>query len=365
MSYREEIAAVANAPAPKRRSRWRWVWRAALGLFLATASTIIGIVIDWRQTRHDGDAKLAAITTRLDADDPGWRFEAILADHNTKVPPPEANSALKAVAIVDAFPKSADAEHSPAALLSKINDGRYPNELPNATLWVELESNYRAHEKGISELRAWTATTPRGRFKSEYQGGNPFNTFHTDTQKLRNPPSKLAWDSMRFAYRGQPDRALASAAASLHLIRSIDFEPMVIPYLVRIDTSFPALRSIEQTLAWCPNAGDPALASLQELVGQERNSVSMRAALQGERGLMIHGLEMYDRGEITIFDVKSKLWNLDTLHDNQHLPNNIVFILERCDEFLAMIDLPPDQKATAIRGYRFPPRTKETIIGYL
>ena len=30
-----------------------------------------------------------------------------------------------------------------------------------------------------------------------------------------------------------------------------------------------------------------------------------------------------------------------------------------------MIDLPPDQKATAIRGYRFPARTKETIIGHL
>ena len=138
MSYREEIVAVANAPAPKRRNRWRWVWRAALGLFLATASAIIGYIIDWKRTRHDGDAKLAAITTRLDADEPGWRFEAILADHNSKVPPPETNSALKAVAIVDRFPKSADPERSPAALLSKINDGRYPNELPNAEIlsWI-------------------------------------------------------------------------------------------------------------------------------------------------------------------------------------------------------------------------------------
>ena len=360
-----------NTP-PASRSRWRWAGRppiVALAL-LILAST--GYAFVWKRNQRDArqkhdevTARLDAITARLDAEDPGWRFVAIVAEHNAKVPPPEANTTLRAIEIVDRFPKEFDPlQQTPDSLLGKSREGLLPNEMPNAVEWKELETHYTAHEQGIAELRAWNAGTPRGRLKIEYTGGNPMNILLVGTQKLRSAAFMLQWDSIRFAYRGQADRALTSAAAGIHLTRSVDFEPFLVSLLIRLRIVGVSINSVEQALAWCANANDPTLAGMQELIGIERSTSSMRTAIRCERACTVYILELIDRGEIR----SEEMLDLDdhgTQNYRQHILNNVAFLHERYDEHLAILNLPPDQKANAIRQYKMPPKERENFIAHL
>ena len=209
--------------------------------------------------------------------------------------------------------------------------------------WKALDNLYKAHEPLIAELRTWNAATARGRMTLDYPGGSPFDIRVENTHKLSMVAFLLAWDSTRSAYRGQADRALASAAAGLHFVRSVDFEPFLICYLIRMALVGATLNSVEQTLAWCANATEPALAAMQELIPKVNGDI--RPALRFERAMMQRGLEMFDRGDI--------------------LPHNIAFLHARYDELLPMLDLPPSQKAAAIRDRRLPPVTNENLLGHM
>ena len=363
MSNQEKIEPLATSPTAKRLGRWRWAGRppiVALALLILASG---GYAFVWKRNQRDARQKLEAVTARLDAEDPGWRFEAIVAEHNAKVPPPEANTTLRAIEIVDRFPKRFDRlQQTPDTLLGKTREGLLPNEMPNAEEWKELETHYKAHERGMAELRAWNAGTPRGRLKIEFTGGNPMMILLEGTQKLRSAAFMLQWDSMRFAYRGEADRALASAAAGMHLTRSVDFEPFLISVLIRIAMVGVSINSVEQALAWCTDATDPALAGMQELIGLERSTSSIRTAIRGGRAFTVHILELIDRGEIKWDDRNLDSGDLDIINSRHPMPNNIAFVHERFAEYLAMHELPPDQKANAIRQYKTPPKERENLL---
>ena len=80
---------------------------------------------------------------------------------------------------------------------------------------------------------------------------------------------------------------------------------------------------------------------------------------------MLHMFDLIDRGEIGLDDPKPKRWDLGTIVYKQHMPTNSLFLYERHEEFLGMLELPPAEKATAIRNWTMPPRTRENLIGYL
>ena len=64
-------------------------------------------------------------------------------------------------------------------------------------------------------------------------------------------------------------------------------------------------------------------------------------------------------------DRKPDRWDFSISLYRQHLPTNIAFIHERYDELLPMTDLPPAEKAAAIRNWRMPPRSQENLFGYM
>ena len=101
-------------PPSKPKGRWRWFRRVAVALFALMLLGIGGYTLSWKLTRREGRQRVEAVSARLDADDPGWRFADIVADHNSKVPPVESNSALRAVGIVERLPKEPDPERSAA-----------------------------------------------------------------------------------------------------------------------------------------------------------------------------------------------------------------------------------------------------------
>jgi len=351
-------------PPPKPKGRWRWFQRVALALFALMILGIGGYMLSWKLTRREGRQRVEAVNARLDANDPGWRFADIVADHNSKVPPAESNSALRAVGIVERLPKEPDPERSTASLFGKTRDGKLPNELPTPAEWKALDSLYKVHEPLIAELRTWNAATPRGRMLLDYPGRNPFDIRVDNSQKLRMVAFLLAWDSARSAYRGQADRALASDAAGLHFVRSVDFEPFLISYLIRLACIGVALNSVEQTLAWCANATEPALAAIQELIAKGNGDI--RPALRFERAMMQQSLEMFDRGEIGLYDLKpTTQQRILRIHTDQFIPHNIAFVHARYDEFLTILDLPSAEKAAAIRDWKLPPRTNENHLGHL
>lgn len=324
----------------RRRRRWIWIKRIAFVLALHFAIATLGFAINWKLTRDAGEKQLAVHTARLDAEDPGWRFVDIVAEHNSKVPTPETNTAMKAVEIVRQFPSAPDY----SLLRADIDKGRLPNELPDADDWKRLDSHFPEWEPGVVELRKFNASTPRGRIAIAYPGGNPINIKLDHTQHIRTAAFALAWDALRSSHAGRPDPALGSAVSGLHLIRSIDFEPTLITYLIRLGSAQTALQSVEQTLAWCRNPGEKSLIEVQELVARESEHAFMHTAQRGDRALMLHMFDLIDRGEIGLESAKPD-WSLGTIVYKQHMPTNSVYILERHAEFATMLELPPAEES--------------------
>ncbi len=348
----------------RRRTVWRWAKRIAAVLLLNVIIATVGLVIDWKRTRNAGQEKVDAIAARLDADDPGWRFEEIVAEHNSKVPPPDSNSAMRAVEIVKGFPNSDPAMPNVQSLRTQIDKDRLPNERPDAGNWDELEKRYAPYERGIAELAAWSATAPRGRLKIEYLGGSPMEIRLENTQSLRMASFALSWQAIRCSRDGKTAQALATALAGLHLVRSIDYEPLLIAYLIRIAGGMQPMNSVEQTLAWNADADDRSLAAVQELVWRESTNVSIKPSIRCERAMMHHLFELIDRGEITVDDKKPSGFEFGTLIFRQYIPANIAFVHEQYDEFRALLDLPAGQKASAIQRWTLPPRTRENLLGH-
>ena len=346
-----EVVPIPAPIPPKRKPRrfWRWAKRVVL---LLVGALLIGFG-EMKWTRHFGQKKLEAMTAKLDTDDPSWRFEDILAAHNAKVSPDESNSAMRIVGIVKGFPKF-EPHHTVWQRTSELDDGRLPNELPDLEKWKELDIDYPAHEPGLVELRKWNAATPQGRFKIEYSGEYPFNIRFGNCQEVRNALTYLAWDSLRFAYAGQGDRALASAMAGLHLVRSVDSEPFTFPYLNRIGAVNQAIKAVENALAWCPITSDQQLAAMQELVRQESVGFSIRSFLRGERAYILKGFELADSGELDLeqfLDLRNSSTSerLGFRYLRQFLPANSANVIERFDELLLKLDLPPGEKMQAFK----------------
>lgn len=139
---------------------------------------------------------------------------------------------------------------------------------------------------------------------------------------------------------------------------------MIVSYLIRI-ASAASLNSVEPTLGCCPNASDPSLAAMQELILQDREYVSIRPALRGDRAMVHHILVLFDRREIGIVNEKPEPWSLGAFLYSQHLPNNLAFILEQFDSVLSMNDLPLEERASAIRRWQMPQQQRENAMGQL
>ena len=230
-----DIADTSGSHPTRKRSRHRWLKRCFLTVLFLTTVSVMGYGMVWKYNRYSGQREIDAITAKLDSDDPGWRLDDIVATHNSKVPSPESNSALRAIEIVDKFPQhEADSERSPQKLFGSARDGKPLNELPKPDAWKELESQYPSYELGISKLRLWNTAGPRGRIAIEYPEGNPLDIQYTKESKMRTVAFVLAWDAARSALRGQTEAALESNLSLLRLSHQLDFQPFVISHLIRL-----------------------------------------------------------------------------------------------------------------------------------
>ena len=325
-------------PKPKRRHRWRRPKRALVSFILLFAFSSIGYGLVWKFNRVSAQRELDPVVAKLDADDPGWRFWDIATSHNSRVEQ-EPNSASRVSAFAYVFPILSENSRR-SVRYNSIVFGRPCNRVPSHSLWLDFDSDFAKYQHGIDHLRTWDKNVPRGRVAMS-QGYPDISTYQTAC-------FALAWDSLRASYGNDPDRALLSATAALHLIRSFDFEPRQVACAFRLTKAIEATVSVEQTLAWCPDMSETNLAALQELIHLERSSVSIPSALRGERAAAIDHLDACDRGSISLHQASP---DIDALlfHESQFMPEAHLIVHKRYEKMLEISALPPGRKAVAIR----------------
>ena len=70
--------------------------RLGLGFVLFLVLTVAGIFGEWHYTHSKGLDRLHELEAKLDAEDPGWRWDEIVAEHHRKYPPQEQTAMIMA-----------------------------------------------------------------------------------------------------------------------------------------------------------------------------------------------------------------------------------------------------------------------------
>jgi len=184
--------------------RWKkWVLRSGLGL--ATLSAVATLILGGVRyvALRVGQDTLAEVTGRLDADDPGWRLEDILAAREAKFPPDDENAIL---------------------LIQRLHSRR-PEHLrewqSNEPKWLpETDRNHLPHPDDVAAARqardgARGLVEEARRLRHLARGGakldvkpDPLQTLLEHTQNVRWAAWLLRLDAVLHAYHGKPDRAV-------------------------------------------------------------------------------------------------------------------------------------------------------------
>jgi hypothetical protein len=252
--------------------RWWQRWSVRLGVVVLVALAGYLYLIELPNLR------VRAALARLDREDPGWRFDDIVAARPEV--PADANSARVVVATVDLLPArwpAFELEHAfsdvpPEQRLRAADFGQVCNELG------ELDA-------ALAEARK-LADLPRGRYALGHPSLNDYPpAWHNDLQKGRAVVRLLHLDTLRRADEGDGAVALADCRAMVNVARSVGDEPTGMAVMLRAVYATVACNAAERVLA----QGEPPPAELsalqQALEGEDANS-DLWQALRGERAIL-------------------------------------------------------------------------------
>jgi hypothetical protein len=269
------------APPPPR-SRFRWVRRFALWALGVFAVIVLVLFVGRWQTSRLGQRQLTVTTNRLDADEPGWRLEAILDERKKAEPPPNENSAPVVLEIAEGIPeewrKWRDSEQA-MALWGRRGDNRLPPQEAIDDARKPAAATLLVRTDAIRLLR----DKRRGQFPLTINP-DPIATLLPHLDKCRTVVSLLQYDGYLSAIEKNPNRGISAARAALAVARAIGDEPLLISQLVRIACATVAAQTAMQVLAW----GEPTegLAELQAELLAEAEFQHFRTGMQGERGMI-------------------------------------------------------------------------------
>ncbi|MBX9579536.1 MAG: hypothetical protein K2X87_04440 [Gemmataceae bacterium] len=320
--------------------------------------------------RKAGDRQLAEVTTKLDADDPGWRFEAIEAARVEAAPPDEVNAARVVVSVHDRLPGGWD---QPLTNDSGVG-GPVWNTRPGFWQFVALAQALAAAGDVPAAarddlLRPDVLRRPGGYIRLTFKD-NPFTILLPEVQKLRSAYALLDADAGMAALAGDPNRGVRDARALLVAARAVGDEPILISQLVRMAGAKAAGRTAVQVLAW----GEPTdgLADLQAELLAEAAHPGYLIGLRGERALMDKFFEGLAAGKVGVKDLKD-LQVLGTQYPppdavlgagfllyQGFLPGDRAECLRLFGDHIAAARLPPHEQAAAIAAVPLPPRPPES-----
>ncbi|MBN9117808.1 MAG: hypothetical protein J0I06_01340, partial [Planctomycetes bacterium] len=266
-------------PAPRPRSRR--LRKFALWVLGVTGAIVLVLFLGRWQAGRLGERQLRAETARLDADDPDWTFDAILAERQKSTPPSAENAATAVLAV---------AERVPDEWL------KWRNSEEATKGWPRRPDNRLPPQDTIDAFRKRAAETHvvRGeavRLREKRAGGfplvvpaDPIAITLPHLEKCRHVLSLLQYDAHLAALDKNPNRGVSAARAALAVSRAIGDEPLLVSQLVRIAAAVLAAQTATQVIAW----GEPTegLAELQAELLAEADVPFFRIGMRGERGAL-------------------------------------------------------------------------------
>jgi hypothetical protein len=274
-------------PPPRKRSRW--LRRFALVILVLGAVFVLVLFLARFQLGRLGQRELDATSATLDANDPGWRLDAILEARKKTEPPAAENSALVVLKIAEEIPE---------------DWRKWRNSDPGSAFWVGRAENRLPPPVAIEGARKHAADTLFVRGDAirlrDRRGGqfpltlavDPITTPLPHLDKCRTVVSLLQYDGYLAAIEKNPNRGISAARAALAVARAIGDEPLLVSQLVRIAVAVVAAQTAMQVIAW----GEPTdgLAELQAELLAEADAGHFLIGIRGERAVVdkvFRGLE--------------------------------------------------------------------------
>jgi hypothetical protein len=263
-----------------------WLLRTLVAAVLGTTAYL---VIDRYVTRRAGERRLAEVVAELDATDPGWRLDDILAEREKRFPPDDQNIMI----VVQA---AAAQPHKALTEWAARNPDWLPkpgfNRLPAADVRAEV-GRVREECRAAIDTARRVRGLPAGGYRLDVKP-NPLDTLIRPTQEVHTAAVLLQFDAATAAACGDADRAVTSAHACLDAARGIGDEPTLISMLVRMACGNIAKETAERTLALgVPTTG---LTELQATFADEADAPLLAIGLRGERAMLDRLYDSLDTG---------------------------------------------------------------------
>ncbi|MBX9627420.1 MAG: hypothetical protein K2X82_26690 [Gemmataceae bacterium] len=361
----------------KRGSKLRGCF---VGLMAVVGVLALVVVVGRSAFRRAGDRQLAVVVAKLDAEDPGWRFDAINAARARAAPPDEVNPARVAVGAFDRLnPSPKDGEPTPPQWDRFLTDTALAGPVwaahPALSEFLALYAAWSAAGDAPTAardelLRPDVSAQPGGFFRHRVMNeDNPYTVLLPDVQKLRTVFALLEVDARVAVLAGDPDRAVRDARATLVAVRAIGDEPFLISQLVRMAGVNVACRTVMQVLAW----GEPAegLAEFQAELLAEADHPGYLIGLRGERAGVDKLFDGLQSGKLGAKD----LIYLEGGADRQpqllqegafllykgFLPGDRAEALRVLTEYIEAAKLPLHEQKAAVAAVQLPPKPPDSF----
>lgn len=290
----DEFAPPSSAAGPKPpRSRFRRLRKVALWVLGICAAIVLVLSLGSLQVGRMGQRQLNVTTGRLDANDPGWKLDAILDERKKQEPPAAENAAPIVLDIADRVPEEWR---------------KWYQSEEAKPFWVTNCDNHLPPADAIAAARKQAAGTLLARTDAvrlrDKRGGiypltiadDPIATLLPHLDKARRVGSLLQYDAHLAVLDKNPTRGINAARAVLGVARSIGDEPLLISQLVRMACANVAAQTAIQVLAWSePSEG---LAEIQADLLTEAEVPWFRIGMRGERAMLDKVFRGFEDGSI-------------------------------------------------------------------
>lgn len=324
----------------------KWKWLVSFGLLLVVLAVAIPLVYLWNERQRDR-LELQKIIAQLDAEDPNWKLDDLVDEHNTKLPPPERNPATITRQAHATLPVGWSQQSRALDDLTKLP--------------VNCVHPKPDHDAYVRVLKTCEPTLRLARQLAGYSEGgqviqmtrSPVEFNNNELQHNREIARLLNHDVVIAASEGRTLDAIQSARAGLGVARACGTEPSSISQLVRIAADAVACSSVERIL----NLGEPkeGLAELQADLLQQSKFPYLFHMSRINRAEFDRYFELFESGELTDYGGATSINRyLDEVEFLKNLPLNHATGLTVFNQYIAASKLPFEQQRTAVMAIPLP-----------